>query len=115
MTILDLAIIGLGVYRLSYGLVNERGLVGIFLKIRQMFGYIYDDDDELISIPVPSKTDSFLNRVRNEFGVMISCILCTSLFLSIIIFIIYLINPIYTVYIMLPFAIASITLLLYDK
>lgn len=96
--IYSLIIIALATYRLAYMLVYEKGPRQMFVRFRERIGII-NYDDELV-IP-----DTFL-------GGLFTCTHCLSLWLSALLFLLWLLIPIYVMPFYIILAISAVTVII---
>ena len=87
----DLIILGLSTWRISSMFINEDGPFDIFFRIREWIG------DE------------------GFFASLFSCVLCLSVWVAIFLTLSAIMNKTVTLYLMLPFALSAIAVILEEK
>lgn len=98
--LVQMIIIGIAVWRLSYMLVEEEGPYEIFTRLRNWLGTDVDEDHR----------NQHLNTLRG----ILECIYCISVWLGFFFVAVYVISPLAAMYIALPFALSAIAIFL-DK
>ena len=98
MSMLDIAVISLAVWRISSLLSREDGPFYIFSKIRHLAGVEYD----INSKPIP----------KNELSRGLLCLWCTSIWVSVVFCVIYFLWPSWTVMMLTPFAVSTIAIVI---
>lgn len=89
-------ILALATYRISNLLVNENGPFEILEIFRHKIGVKYNDSN----IPYG----------LNQFAELFTCIYCLSIWIGIIISLLYMTVPVYTTIICLPFALSTVAI-----
>ena len=93
-------ILSLATWRISSLFVEERGAFDIFLRIRKLAGIKHDSHYEPTEWP-----DKF-------FPNLLSCVRCTSIWISIGFFIFWLFAPDIAIYFAIPFALSTLAILI---
>lgn len=88
---LDILILGLATWRISTMFVNEDGPFDIFFKMRERFGE------------------------GRFFDSLFSCVWCISVWAGVILVLSAIMNKTLTLYLMLPFALSAIAVILEEK
>lgn len=102
MTYLTLIILSAGVWRISDLLVTEKGFFGILTDIRSFVAYIDGLQQKLLS--------NIFEEPRSINP--LTCVWCTSVWIGILVTILYVTIPVYTSWIMLPFALSALAILI---
>jgi hypothetical protein len=100
MSLLNLSVLSLAVWRISSLFVEERGAFDIFLRIRRIAGIIHDSNHEPTEWP-----DKF-------FPNLLSCVRCASMWVSIGLFFFWLFTPNIAIYFAIPFALSTLAILI---
>lgn len=95
---LDLIILGLATWRISSIVVNEDGPFDIFFKMRAKMGITALD-------PVP----------ETFWAGLFGCVYCLSVWVGAILILSAIMDKMVTVYLMLPFALSAIAVILEEK
>lgn len=96
----QLIIYALATWRISSLFVAETGPGRVFLHIRELFGIQHDDNGKVVLIP------------EIFFAELLSCVWCFSLWVGIVITILHAILPDLACFILLPFALSSLSIFL---
>lgn len=99
MNWLTILILGLATWRLSALLSKEAGPFHMFEKLREKMGIQHDSNGQVTIIP------------SNFFAELLSCVWCTSIWVGGFWVILYLISPVTSLYIALPFALSTIAII----
>lgn len=100
--LLSLLLLSAAVWRISYMLVWEDGPYYIFNSVREFVGVRYDID-------LNRKIDSnpMLPKWRNSLAELFNCVYCMSVWVSILVYIVYLFKPFLAVALAVPFALST--------
>lgn len=99
MNIYDIIILALGIWRIANILANEDGPLEIFEKLRHKLGVRYAEEPPY---------DRYGTTVLSQ-GMI--CVWCSSVWLGIAVAILYNLTP-FTVYVLLPFSLSTIAVLI---
>lgn len=100
LTLTEILVHGLAVWRVASLFVNEAGPFSIFLKIREYFGIKHYDNGLVAVIP-----DTF-------FAQLLSCVWCASLWVGIFFTLFYLYDPNLSLKIAMVFSFSTIAILI---
>lgn len=100
MEIQNLVIYVLAVWRIANLFVNERGPFDVFVRLRSLSGITMDDTGASVEIP-----DTF-------FAQVLSCVWCSSIWISFFWTIIWLVDPGFSLKFAMPFAFSGGAVLL---
>lgn len=103
MTITNLIIFGLAVWRISSLFVNEKGPANVFIKMRELAGISHDPDGNISMIP-----DRF-------FAGVLSCVWCCSIWVSFFLTAIWLFYPEIALRTSIPFAFSAVAIIIEAK
>lgn len=94
---------GLAAYRLSSLLVDEAGPFDIFIAVRSIFGIKHDAEGTAEFWP------------NNYFAQMLSCVFCTSLNVSFVLWFLWVFAPSVSVGVAFPFAVGGVAAWLHGR
>lgn len=100
MTITNLLILGLAIWRIASLFVNETGPGKIFLKLRKGVGLVHDEQGQVYQIP-----DTF-------FAGIFSCTWCLSPWIAFFWTIFLIISPKYSIICAFPFALSALAIMI---
>jgi hypothetical protein len=98
MTIIEFVVLGLATWRIASLLVDEPGPFRMFIRLRELVGITHDMDDNVAVIP-----DGFLPE-------MLSCLWCSSIWVGVVCVTIYMLFPLVSFYLALPFALSALAI-----
>ena len=101
ISLLEIVILALAVWRLSSMLVNEDGPLHIFHKLRYKMGMRYNENS--IEYPTTPLSDLF------------ACVWCMSMWVGFGITVVYLLLEAAAVYIAMPFALSAVAIMIGRK
>lgn len=125
--IIQLIISVLAAYRVSFMLVEEEGFLNISAYIKYIFGTRWEILDK--DVPLPNKLNPlnlYKQNIRNninqyivkqnsEFAHALDCIYCTSIWIGVLITVMFFFLPEYSSFILLPFALSTTTIIIDNK
>jgi len=100
MTFSEFVVLSLATWRLSSLVVRERGLFGVFTRLRAAFGIGHDEDSKPNTWPDAPIAD------------LLSCVWCLSVWVGAGLSLAYLLSPSWTVGLSLPLALSAGAILL---
>jgi len=100
MTLTEFLIYGAATWRIASLLVQENGPFHIFRWMRERFGIIHDDEDNVVGIP------------HTFFGELLSCVWCSSIWVAIFLGIVILVIPSWSLKIAMVFAFSTIAVMI---
>lgn len=104
MTLLDVTVLGLAVFRMSMLLVEERGPFYLFAWLRLRAGIRHDTNNLPYVV--------YARGWRMEVGELFLCVWCMSVWVGMAVTLAYLWVPTLTVWMCLPFALSALALVL---
>lgn len=103
MTFTEFLIYGAATWRIASLFVQERGPFDVFVKIRERFGFIHDDEGAVIGIP------------ENFFGELLSCVWCSSIWVALFWGIMIFLFPALSLKIAMIFAFSTIAVVIDNR
>lgn len=100
MTGVELLVLGAATWRISSLIVNERGPLDVFIKVREAIGITHDEDGIPTVYP-----DGF-------FGGLLSCVWCFSVWVGIGWTLFYLLDPSVACWLALPFCLSGMAIVM---
>jgi len=100
ITLTNLIIYGLAIWRISNLFISERGPFSIFLWIRERFGFTHDEDGIVVKIP------------NGFFGDTFSCVWCLSMWVGFFFSFFWLYSPYWSLVTSVSFAFSAIAIVI---
>lgn len=101
MDVMSFVILSLATYRFASLLARENGPFDVFVKLRYILGARYDEHSNLIGTTMLSR--------------LILCVWCSSVWIALVLTVIYAIAPIVAVWLCAPFAISCAAVIIEQK
>lgn len=99
MTVADIFLLSLATWSVANIVVNEDGPYEVFPKVRHVVGVRYDEHSNPV---MPA------NPHRRFLASILTCTYCLGVWVAIFFTLLYLLTPIFAIYLALPFAISAI-------
>jgi hypothetical protein len=111
MVLIEFFIIGFAVWRIALMLVDDIGPFDVFYRLRYWAG-LREADDGTKYVQLKSYSRPFYVNLSETLAEGLNCVRCTSMWVALPFFVLYLVSPLITVYVAMPFFLSGVAVLM---